>query len=184
MQVSVKVDFFFFNRISMQVVNLCFIWGGSYWIFCACFSPSFQLPEEYGGSSARRKPFVKDVNRKAVAFHIFMENSARGDVHFVPIAKTCTSCSQPHPGEEGQMGQPHAQTTRGSQPPKITSAASVTRPNAPDLLGCAERRIPHLPLSLLALWTHALGWDHVWGNCKRWHSECFGPREGRHLVDY
>lgn len=53
---------------------------------------------------------------QAVAFHIFMESSARGDLHFVPIAKTCTSCSQSHPGEERQMGQPHSQTTRGSHP--------------------------------------------------------------------
>lgn len=33
------------------------------------------------------------------------------------VAKTRTSC-QSHPGEEGQMGQPHSQTTRGPQPPR------------------------------------------------------------------
>lgn len=176
----------------MQVVNLCFIWGGSYWIFWARFSPGLQLPEEHGGCSACRKPFVKDINRKTI---MVANTSDCGIPHL--HGKLCkrrpglhTDCQDLY---ELRSVTSWWGKTNGAAPfpnnqrnptPKITSAASVTRPNAPDLLGCGERWIPHLPLSLLALWTHAQGWDHVWGNCKRWHSECFGPREGRHLVDY
>lgn len=35
------------------------------------------------------------------------------------LEETCSSsCGQSHPGVEGQMGQPHSQTTRASPPPR------------------------------------------------------------------
>lgn len=74
------------------------------------------------------------------------------------------------------MGQPHSQTPRGSQLPR------------PQRLQALQDQMLQIPwdmmedeylicLFLLALWTHAVGGDHVWGNCKRWHNECFAPRK-------
>lgn len=105
--------------------------------------------------------------------HISTESSARGGLHWKTIAKPCMSCQS----VTSWWGK-----TNGSAPD--TQRVPTPQTHRLQVLQDQMLQIPwdmmkdeYLICLFLALWAHALGWDHVRANCKRWHSECFAPRK-------